>query len=31
MRGVLDRTLTLVAIGGMLLLVAGEMVLWLIG
>jgi len=31
MRGVLDRYLTLVAIGGMLLLVAGVMVLWLIG
>jgi membrane protein YqaA with SNARE-associated domain len=31
MRGVLDRNLTLVAIGGMLLLVAGVMVLWLIG
>jgi hypothetical protein len=30
-RGVLDRYLTLVAIGGMLLLVAGVMVLWLIG
>jgi hypothetical protein len=31
MRDVLDRNLTLVAIGGMLLLVAGVMVLWLIG
>jgi hypothetical protein len=31
MRGVLDRNLTLVAIGGMLLLVAGVMALWLIG
>ena len=31
MRGVLDRYLTLVAIGGMLLLVAGVVVLWLPG
>jgi membrane protein YqaA with SNARE-associated domain len=30
-RGVLDRYLTLVAVGGALLLVAGVMVLWLLG
>jgi membrane protein YqaA with SNARE-associated domain len=30
-RGVLDRYLTLVAVGGMVLLVAGVMVLWLLG
>jgi hypothetical protein len=30
-RGVLDRYLTLVAVGGMLLLVAGVAVLWLLG
>jgi hypothetical protein len=30
-RGVLDRYLKLVAVGGMLLLVAGVAVLWLLG
>jgi hypothetical protein len=28
-RGVLDRDMTFVAVGGMLLLVAGVMVVWL--